>query len=1075
MGILKGAGRAIWVATKVTAKVGAKAAGATAKVPEGFSHFVTSMPAPVASGWSGRRVGLAPTGKRRLITAHTHSRHRQKWVWFIAISFILSFVVQVSVGRALRPARNRVARWASACSCDQSESSFRRPHYSHTRRWMSCSHSNVAAETLSPPHAERSNGGKAMSRSSKRTVALLRSCVALLIILSCGIAKAQIPQKINYQGYLTTSGGAPISASLPMVFKLYTVPSGGIELYSETQTVTVANGIFNVLIGAVTPFPPTATFGVPYYLGVTAGADPAELAPRQLLAASPYSLRATTADALAPSATVAGSRLTGTISIATLPTSQLSGTIGTAQIANNAVTQGKLSPLSGGTAGKVLGTDGTNLQWQAPGLGTVTSIATGTGLTGGPITGTGTINLAATQLLPAVACAATQIPKWNGTAWACAPDDFGAITGNLTLPQFSTASAGNIMKGAFTFIHNFGSSNTFVGLAAGNLTMTGNSNTVIGVDAFGANTTGSQNTASGRNTLAFNTQGSFNTATGAGALLSNTTGSNNTASGANALLSNNTGHDNAAAGMNALTANTTGYYNTASGGGALGSNTVGFQNTAVGAAALFSNIDGNSNTATGFQALNDNTNGSANTATGYQALFNNMTGTQNTAAGIFALRNNTTGRQNTATGVNALASNNGDGNTATGNDALRSNTGGFANTASGAAALYSNTSGGANTASGAGALRANTIGEHNTATGEAALWSNVDGSNNTASGELALYYNTSGNFNTAAGQGSLLNNTTGNDNTATGAGALFGNQVGFENTAHGFRALNDNNDGNFNTAVGSGTLQRNNHGTANTALGAGALASNTSGSSNIALGNGAGFLLTTGDNNIYIGHEGGYFGESGTIRIGDSLFQSSIYLGGVPNVGTITPLCIFFDGSLTGCSPSVRRLKDDIADMGTSTSRLLKLRPVTFHYKASEKALPRGLQYGLIAEEVAVVYPELAARSNDGEIQGVMYQFLPPMLLNEYQKQQHTIEAQTTELVRQAQAIGEQTTRIAGLERDRQAQIARIDALERQATKLAALKEQVAQLARLRSPVASESSLADGLAGKLAVTARATP
>ena len=153
--------------------------------------------------------------------------------------------------------------------------------------------------------------------------------LVLAALCWCGIAGAQIPQKLNYQGYLTTSGGAPISASLPMVFKLYTVPSGGVEVYSETQNVTVANGIFNVVIGTVTPIPPTVTFGVPYYLGVTVGADP-ELAPRQLVAASPYSLRSANADTLAPAATVAGSQITGSISSATLPGGNLTGTIGTA-------------------------------------------------------------------------------------------------------------------------------------------------------------------------------------------------------------------------------------------------------------------------------------------------------------------------------------------------------------------------------------------------------------------------------------------------------------------------------------------------------------------------------------------------------------------------------------------------------------------------------------------------------------------------------------------------------------------------------------------------------------------------
>ncbi len=142
-------------------------------------------------------------------------------------------------------------------------------------------------------------------------------------------------------------------------------------------------------------------FDAGYYLGVTVGAD-AEMTPREAVLASPYARQAASAEALAASATVGGAQITGSISTATLPAGNLNGTIGTAQIANNAVTQAKLSPSSGAAAGKVLGTDGSNLQWQSvgSGSGTVTSVGTGTGLSGGPITTTGTINLVATQLLP---------------------------------------------------------------------------------------------------------------------------------------------------------------------------------------------------------------------------------------------------------------------------------------------------------------------------------------------------------------------------------------------------------------------------------------------------------------------------------------------------------------------------------------------------------------------------------------------------------------------------------------------------------------------------------------------------
>ncbi|HQR12507.1 MAG TPA: hypothetical protein PLW68_14375 [Casimicrobiaceae bacterium] len=224
----------------------------------------------------------------------------------------------------------------------------------------------------------------------------------MLLAVPTGWAGAAVPLEINYQGRLTDAASQPVNATVPMVFKLYSVASGGSALYSEAQSVTVSNGIFSVAIGSVTPL--ALPFDVPYYIGVSVGADP-EMTPRQALQSSPYALRSAGVD-----------------STAALPAVQITGTLGTAQIANNAVTQAKLSPVSGAAAGKVLGTDGANLQWQSVGVGTVTSVATGSGLTGGPITSSGTINLAATQLLPAVACTANQVPKWNGSAWACAAD-----------------------------------------------------------------------------------------------------------------------------------------------------------------------------------------------------------------------------------------------------------------------------------------------------------------------------------------------------------------------------------------------------------------------------------------------------------------------------------------------------------------------------------------------------------------------------------------------------------------------------------------------------------------------------
>jgi len=267
--------------------------------------------------------------------------------------------------------------------------------------------------------------------------------------------------------------------------------------------------------------------------------------------------------------------------------------------------------------------------------------------------------------------------------------------------------------------------------------------------------------------------------------------------------------------------------------------------------------------------------------------------------------------------------------------------------------------------------------------------------------------------------------TGGGRNTASGAGALQNNTTGFQNTAIGQGALLSNTTGSSNTASGVNALKNNMGGDLNTASGLNALFNNTTGSLNIAIGFSAGSSLTTGSNNIAIGNIG-VAGESGTIWIGGS--QTRTFIAGIRGVTTVNAnaIAVVVDSAgQLGTLSSSRRVKDDIADMGEVGSTLMKLRPVTFHYKTDRSPAGRTLQYGLVAEEVAAVAPGLVAHSADGRIETVYYQFLAPMLLNEYQRQQRTIEAQTA--------------RIAELEQDRRMQTARIEALENQAAQMAGL------------------------------------
>jgi hypothetical protein len=323
---------------------------------------------------------------------------------------------------------------------------------------------------------------------------------------------------------------------------------------------------------------------------------------------------------------------------------------------------------------------------------------------------------------------------------------------------------------------------------------------------------------------------------------------------------------------------------------------------------------------------------------------------------------------------------------------------GSKNFSAGLTALPADTTGTNNTAVGDSALAANTTGSSNTAVGYQALFTNSTVSANTAVGNQALYSNTLGIGNTATGNEALNHNTVAGSNTANGSQALFTNTNGGNNTASGFQALYSNATGNGNTANGTSALYSSTQ-SFNTALGFQALYSNINGNSNIAIGYQAGFN-DTGNNNIHIGNQG--LGvDSGTIRLGSNGTQTSTYIAGIYGVTTgasnAVPVVIDANGNL-GTVISSRRFKEDIRDMGNTSSGLMRLRPVTFRYKKPYGDGSQPVQYGLIAEEVAEVYPDMVVRSADGQVETVKYQVLDPMLLNEVQKQHEQILAQERQI-----------------------------------------------------------------------------
>jgi hypothetical protein len=319
-----------------------------------------------------------------------------------------------------------------------------------------------------------------------------------------------------------------------------------------------------------------------------------------------------------------------------------------------------------------------------------------------------------------------------------------------------------------------------------------------------------------------------------------------------------------------------------------------------------------------------------------------------------------------------------------------------------------------NTALGEDALSSNTTGDNNTATGFQALKSNTTGDSNTATGSLALSSNTIGHFNTATGVNALLSNTTGFENTATGLDALAVNTTGSQNTADGIFALFLNTTGYDNTATGFSALANNTTGKNNTADGVDALKNNTTGNNNIALGFEAGNKLFTGSNNIYIGSHGD-FSQSRTIRIGDPSTHQRTAIAGISGVTVAAGVGVIIDTSgQLGTVVSSARFKEGIKPMEEASEAILMLKPVTFRYKheLDAKGIP---QFGLVAEEVEKINPDLVARDDQGKPYTVRYEAVNSMLLNEFLKEHRKVQELEANAAKQQRNFAEQQKQIDAL------------------------------------------------------------
>ncbi len=496
-------------------------------------------------------------------------------------------------------------------------------------------------------------------------------------------------------------------------------------------------------------------------------------------------------------------------------------------------------------------------------------------------------------------------------------------SGNLTLDN-STTTTGVVMKGGVTFLHNFGTFNTFLGLHAGNLTMTGQQNTATGDHALAANTTGVWNTANGASALTSNITGSGNNAVGLGALSSNTTGMYNIADGFDALVTNTTGGFNVATGVDALHFNVTGSFNVAFGNGALQSNT-GSNNAAIGQAALVNNTTGNNNTALGYQA-----------------------------------------GQNASTGSNNIY--------------LGANVHGVAG-------------------------ESNTIYLGQVGTQTKTFVAGVRGTTTGNADAIPVVIDSAGQLGTAPSVvGSLLRPFGSSLFLGSSAGTP---SAGIENTGIGGLALSSLNNGGHNIAVGDSALQDTTTGFDNTAVGWFALFQNQTGNGNVAIGSNTGYNNTSGSYNIYLGAGNpGIDGETHTMYLGYG--QSRALIAGVRGVTTgavdAVPVVIDSNGQLGTISSSIR-FKEDVQDMADASHRLFSLRPVTFRYTKPYTNGAKPIQFGLVAEEVAQVFPELVVHDAAGNVETFHYETLNVLLLNEVQRQERRIGAQQQQIEDQRKRI----------------------------------------------------------------------
>jgi hypothetical protein len=542
-----------------------------------------------------------------------------------------------------------------------------------------------------------------------------------------------------------------------------------------------------------------------------------------------------------------------------------------------------------------------------------------------------------------------------------------------------------------------GTSNTFAGVNAGSSNNAGSGNSFFGNNTGFANTSGSSNSFVGSNAGMANASGGGNSFFGTDAGRTNSAGHFNSFFG-NQAGRNNTASNNSFFGQNAGFGNTTGTFNSFFGLEAGFANNEGFFNSFFGyrAGASTTGPTASANSFFGNQAGQANSSGNNNSFFGASAGQSNSIGNNNSFFGSTAGFSNTDGINNSFFGIGAGFNNVASANSFFGFNAGMANTDGINN------AFFGGFSGQANTASG------------NAFFGRSSGSSNTIGFNNAFFGASAGQSNTEACCNSFFGANAGTGNSTGTNNSFFGEGAGELNVIGADNSFFG-RNAGAHSIAQNNSFFGSLAGDANTMGANNAFFGSNAGGSNTNGSSNIVIGSNAGLNLVAGSNNIYLANAGA--DESDHIRIGTEGTQTATFIAGINgiNVNPSTSVVVNSSGQL-GVVLSSRRYKQDIRDMGGASNKLMQLRPVTFQYRSEYVGGDQTLQYGLIAEEVAKVYPDLVALGPDGKPQTVRYHLLNTMLLNEVQKQEMHLQSQAKQLQSQAQRIADLERRLRRLE-----------------------------------------------------------